>query len=375
MTQLADIYRQKVAEKGYSEDAAQLAVIAEMQRIADALEKRDAVIPEEPTQKSGFFSRLFGQTKEAEAPTWISGLYCWGGVGRGKTFMMDLFMTYLPTTRKRRRHFHRFMLEINDALNRLEQVQNPMDTVVREMASEIDILCLDEFFVSDITHAMMLDRLLNAMKKYGVTIVTTSNIPPPDLYKNGLQRERFLPAIAWIEQNLSVHHIDEGEDFRKRHFNMANVFRTPDNAQARAAIREDLAELTGCEQAIDEPIFHAGSREIPLVWRNSDSIVFDFEVLCRGNYSQKDYIEIAKRFEYVAVVGVPVMDEYLEDAARRFLLLIDEFYDRRVKLLLTTAQAIEHIYTGKKMVFEFDRLQSRLFEMQSEAYWEEVHLP
>lgn len=370
---LTTLYQKAISDKAFSSDAAQLAVIAHMQRIIDELTTQSQEAP--PSKNGGFFARLFGKENTAAQKPWIQGLYCWGGVGRGKTFLMDLFMQALPTVRKRRRHFHRFMLEINEALNRCSQMQNPIQHIVAEMAKEIDVLCLDEFFVSDITHAMILDRLLNAMHAQGITIITTSNIAPADLYKNGLQRERFLPAIAWIEEHLIVHHVPDGEDFRRRHFSMQNIFRQADSPSQRQALIDDLSELTGHAPAKNEAHFQVGSREIPLYWRNKDSIVFDFAQLCQGNYSQKDYIEIAKHFAYVGIVGVPIMDEYLEDAARRFLLLIDEFYDRRVKLLLTTADDINRLYQGKKMHFEYERLQSRLFEMQSEAYWREAHLP
>lgn len=371
---LLEQYRQKIAKKHYAEDRAQLAVIIELQKIADVFcNSKPSTTPiEKPT---GFLGKLFSKPQTETTQPWIKGLYCWGGVGRGKTFMMDLFFDNLPTERKRRRHFHRFMLEIQDHLNRLGNIQNPMDTLVKEMAAEIDILCLDEFFVSDITHAMILDRLLMAMQKNNITMVTTSNIRPSDLYKNGLQRERFLPAIAWIEENLQVLHIDAGEDFRLRHFSAENIFRMPDTEANRNALKSDLLELTGNTDNHHHQDFAIGSRHIPVVWRSQDAILFDFEYLCRGNYSQKDYIDIAKRFEYVGVAGVPIMDEELEDAARRFLLLIDEFYDRRVKLLLTTATSVDKLYQGKKMIFEFDRLQSRLFDMQSAQYWQEAHLP
>lgn len=372
---LLELYQQTTAEKGFSSDSAQIAIITEMQRIIDALAAKPTAPPSTPTPSTGLFARLFGgKNNNNAAKPWIKGLYCWGGVGRGKTFLMDLFMQALPTERKRRRHFHRFMLEIQDRLNALSQIQNPIDKVVADMAQEIDILCLDEFFVSDITHAMLLDRLLHAMQQQGIIIVTTSNIAPQDLYKNGLQRERFLPAIAWIEQQLIVHRVPDGEDFRRRHFSMDNIFRSADSNNERQALIADLAELTGNAPAKTDSHFQAGSRQIPLYWRNQYSIAFDFAHLCQGNYSQKDYIEIAKRFAYVGIVGVPVLDEYSEDAACRLLLLIDEFYDRRVKLLLTTAAPIEQLYQGKKMQFEYQRLQSRLFEMQSEAYWQEAHL-
>ncbi len=373
---LLHAYRSAVLEKGFQEFPEQIAVLSEMQKIQDRLTNGDSTTNPAP-QKTGFFHRLFAQD-ETTASTdnhWIPGLYCWGGVGRGKTFLMDLFFAELTTLRKRRRHFHRFMLDIQAALNALGAVQNPVEEVVAQMSEEIDILCLDEFFVSDITHAMLLDRLLRAMQHYGITLVTTSNIPPDDLYKGGLQRERFLPAIDWIKKNLVVFPIAGGEDYRHRHIQISDIFRQPDNETARKATLNDLQHLSeGRGESSDDTAFLAGSRAIPLLWRSHHAIAFDFQELCVGNYSAKDYIAIAQRFPYVALFGVPILDETLENAARRFLWLIDEFYDRRVKLLLTLAAPIDSLYQGEKMRFEYDRLQSRLFEMQGETYWNDAHL-
>ena len=373
MPTLIDHYRQALAAKGYQEDPAQLAVLAHMQRIADELAQKPPAPVVQPPKK-GLFGKWLGKNDALPTTPWIKGLYCWGGVGRGKTFLMDLFMAYLPTERKRRRHFHRFMLELHEALNAVGHIENPVDHVVKAMGDEIDILCLDEFFVSDITDAMLLSRLLEAMQKYGITIVTTSNVIPENLYKCGLQRERFLPAIAWIEENLVVHAVDAGEDYRRRHFSQDNVFRA-DSADNRAALQQDLLELTGETLTPDQHSYRTGSRDIPILARSAHSITFAFDPLCTGHYSQKDYIDIGKRFAYVGLTGVPVLDEYQEDAARRFLLLIDEFYDRGVKLLITSAAPPGELYQGKKLRFEYERLQSRLMEMQSEAYWREPHRP
>ncbi len=343
-----------------------------MQRIADALAARAAATPASTVKNA---VRFAATTRKAPPAAAIKGLYCWGEVGRGKTFLMDLLIEYLPTARKRRRHFHRFMLEINDALAALGRIRDPIDEIVRRMGEEIDILCLDEFFVADITHAMLLERLLVAMGKNGITIVTTSNIAPGDLYRGGLQRARFLPAIAWIEEHLLIHHIGGHEDLRRLHARAEHGLRDQDNARTREALRRDLLALSGGDAKGGNPAtVRAGSREIPVLWRNAGSALFDFQVLCAGNYSQKDYIEIARRFAYVGVVGVPVMDDRREDSARRFLLLVDEFYDRRVKLLLTTDAGIEKLYSGKRMAREFTRLRSRLFAMQSGPYWDEAHL-
>lgn len=371
---LLSYYQQHIKEKNFCQDPAQIAVIEEMQRIADALQTWDK--PVATTEPVGTLERLFSKKSTTTTPTWVKGLYCYGGVGRGKTVLMDLFMQYLPTKRKRRRHFHRFMLEMHDALNQTKNVENPIDLIIKKLAQRIDIICLDEFFVADIADAMLFDRIFHAMKQHGITLVTTSNIEPKNLYKDGLQRQRFLPAIAWIEANLVVHHIADGEDFRHRHFSQQNVFRSPDSSQVRQAIEQDLINITGNTPRENSALsrFRAGSREIPLIFRLDHGIMFDFNVLCVGNYSQKDYIEIGKRFPYVALVGIPLLDNYYEDAAKRFLLLIDEFYDRGVKLLISSDVAIEEIYQGKKLRFEYERVQSRLFEMQGKDYWNSPHL-
>ena len=368
---LIEHYQQALASKHFAPDPAQLAVLAHMQRIADALAHKPAPAP--LPERKGLMARLFA-APDLREKTWIPGLYCHGGVGRGKTFLMDLFMTHLPTSRKRRRHYHRFMLELHDALRAAGHIENPIDHIVKTLAADIDILCLDEFFVSDITDAMLLSRLFAAMKTHGITLVTTSNLPPDELYQNGLQRDRFLPAIAWIKEHLTVHHIADGEDFRRRHFSQENVFR-PDNPANRAALIHDLLELSGDEQPRADTSYRAGSRDIPIHLRSAHSIAFTFDPLCTGNYSQKDYIDIGKRFAYVGLIAVPVLDEYQENAARRFLLLIDEFYDRGVKLLLTSQAPIAQLYQGKKLAFEYARLHSRLIEMQSETYWQAPHRP
>ena len=371
---LLDLYHTSLRARGFREEPAQRVVLAEMQRIADALAARAAAIPASTAKNTPRFARRFAATtRKAPPAAAVKGLYCWGEVGRGKTFLMDLLIEYLPTRRKRRRHFHRFMLEINDALAALGRIRDPIDEIVRRMGEEIDILCLDEFFVADITHAMLLERLLVAMGKNGITIVTTSNIAPEDLYRGGLQRARFLPAIAWIKEHLLVHHIGGHEDLRRLHARAEHGLRSQDNARTREALRRDLLALSGGATGGDPATVRVGSREIPVLWRNASSALFDFQILCAGNYSQKDYIEIARRFAYVGVVGVPVMDDRREDSARRFLLLVDEFYDRRVKLLLTTDAEIEKLYSGKRMAREFARLRSRLFAMQSRPYWDEAH--
>lgn len=353
-------YREALRQKNYQEDAAQVAIIQEMQGIADALQARWQETP--PSGWRAWFSKK--EIKE------IKGLYCYGDVGRGKTFLMDLFVDYMPETRKRRRHYHRFMLELHAALRELGQIENPIEAVVKRFAEEFELLCLDEFAVHDITDAMLLSRLFEAFTRHGIVLVTTSNVVPDDLYKNGLQRERFLPAIDWIKQHLQVHSVAAGEDYRRRHFQREHIVRL---AQEEA-LQADLEALSGSALNSDLPFLY-GSRSIPVVKRNEHAVMFDFRVLCEGNHSQKDYIELCKRFPYLALTHLPVLKEDKEDAAKRFLLLIDEAYDRRVKMLFSVAAPIETIYQGKRFRFEYQRLQSRLAEMQTDFYWQQAHLP
>lgn len=365
---LLDFYHAKIQERGYHEETAQLALCEVLQGIADARQNAEVRAPQ------GGFWRILQRTTPEKLP-YIQGLYCYGGVGRGKTFMMDLFMQYLPDARKQRSHFHRFMLIIHQALHDHPETSDPLDVIVAEMAEKIDLLCLDEFFVSDITDAMLLARLLRALEEHRITLVTTSNIPPDELYRDGLQREHFLPAIDWIKNNLHVWAMAAGEDFRLRHIHSEQAYLFPDTAAQRQVLEEIACSILGCPQIQREGLFEAGSRSIPYLYRHQHAICFDFNVLCKGNYSQKDYITIARRFPLVALYGLRALGEDDEDAAKRFLLLIDEFYDRRVKLLISAEVPVEQIYSGHQHALAYQRLQSRLNEMQTAPYWQEAHLP
>lgn len=361
---LYEKYRQALLEKNYQEDEAQLKMIAELERIKNDLEK-SASVP-----KQSLFSRLFGKK---ETPNYIKGFYCIGDVGRGKTFIMDLFFDYLPTPRKKRRHYHRFMLELHADLRALGKIENPMTVLVKKYKTEFDILCLDEFSVHDITDAMLLSKLFESFQQENIVLVTTSNVIPDNLYKNGLQRERFLPAIDWIKNHLVVYELKGGEDYRQRYLKASDIFRFPNHETHNEALQKDLIHITG-QDIQDERKFFVSEREIPIVARNEHGIIFDFKILCQGNFSQKDYIDIGKRFSYLGLINIPIINEDLEDAGKRFLLLIDEFYDRNVKLLLTSQCPMNEIYQGQKLKFEYQRVQSRLMEMQSLDYWQRPHL-
>ena len=312
--------------------------------------------------------RLFARQAEA-----VTGLYLWGGVGRGKTYLMDLFHETLPLARKRRFHFHRFMQRVHADLNDLEGRPDPLKTVADRFAADGRVLCFDEFFVSDIGDAMILAELFRHLFERRVTLVATSNVEPARLYENGLQRRRFLPAIALIERHTEVVHVGGDVDYRLRVLRRGDIYRT-------AGGIEDLIgsfrALCHADPVRDEDVI-VNDRPIRARYRAEDAVWFDFDALCRGPRSQNDYIELARLYATVVVHGVPVFDAEAEseNAARRFISLVDEFYDRNVKVLFTAAAPVDALYCGSLLTMEFERTKSRIVEMQSDAYLRRVHKP
>lgn len=354
------IYQDRIAAAGYQADAAQLAIIKQFARIEDEL---TATIPA-AKKSSGLLSRFLSQATPQQA---TNGLYLFGNVGRGKTFLMDMFCENIPFAVKRL-HFHHFMKSIHDELKTIKDKENPLTIIAADFAADYRILCLDEFMVTDITDAMLLYGLLKSLIDNGVVIITTTNIAPDDLYKNGLQRARFLPAIDLIKSHCVIHEIADGQDFRRVCLQRHQRFFSPLSAQTEKElwqITEELSEHLHIEQ---RGVITINQRDIPFVAKSLEVIWFTFADICEGYRSQMDYIELAKQFHVMIVSDIPVLDAFNEDAARRFLLLIDELYDQRIDLILSSAVPIESIYTGQKIVFEFERLQSRLFEMQSADY-------
>jgi cell division protein ZapE len=302
-----------------------------------------------------------------------TGLYIWGGVGRGKTFLMDLFFENLDVEKKRRIHFHRMMHGVHARLKTLEDVEDPLDHVAATIARETRVLCFDEFFVSDIGDAMILGRLLDGLFRRRVTLVTTSNSAPDDLYKGGLQRQRFLPVIEMLKTHTTVLHIDSGIDYRLRLLQQAGTYLSPDSEVAEAKLKhyfdESASSQIGTNRMLD-----VNGREIR-ARRSAKGIAwFDFADICDGPRSQNDYIEIARWYPTVIVSGVPALDGESENQARRFIALVDEFYDRRVKLILSAATEVNSLYSGTRLSFEFERTVSRLIEMQSTDYLAAPHL-
>lgn len=297
----------------------------------------------------------------------VKGLYMWGGVGRGKTYLMDTFFEAIPFRRKKRLHFHRFMHEVHHALRERQGEKNPLESIADDFAKQAKVLCFDEFFVTDITDAMLLGGLFTALFERGVTLVTTSNIAPDGLYENGLQRQRFLPAIEQIKQHTLVLNVDGGRDFRQNHTALTERFHCPLDNNADVFLEQWLAQLT--EEAIerDTKITIAG-RQLAVKALGEKVAWFEFRTLCDGPRSQNDYIELAQRFDTILLANVERLGANHDDMARRFVNLIDELYDTGVKLIMTSEEPINEIYNTGGLAFAFQRTESRLQEMQTEVY-------
>lgn len=308
-------------------------------------------------------------------PAPVKGLYMWGGVGRGKTYLMDVFFETLPMTDKKRIHFHRFMQKVHHEMRQRQGEKNPLTNIARQFAREYRVLCFDEFFVTDITDAMILGTLMEEMFAQGITLIATSNIEPQGLYKDGLQRARFLPAIDQLLANTKVINVDGGTDYRLRLLEQAELYHCPLGDEAHAFLDERFHTLepehgrhrNNCTVMIE-------GRKIDAVMSSDDVVWFEFRTLCDGPRSQTDYIELAREFHTVLLANVEQMGTGKDDMARRFINLIDEFYDRGVKLIITAEVPIEDIYTNGRLDFEFQRTRSRLIEMQSSEYLGRMHL-
>ena len=302
------------------------------------------------------------------------GLYIWGGVGRGKTHLVDTFYDSLALERKLRVHFHRFMQRVHAALTQHSGAKNPLEVVADDIADEALVLCFDEFFVSDIGDAMILGGLIDALFRRGVTLVATSNIPPQELYRDGLQRSRFLPAIALLEQHLTVTHLEAATDYRFRTLQRADLWHVPHDRTAAEALSAYFSSLTGRE-AGDPRSVDINQRPLTLLADAPGVAWATFSTLCEEPRSAVDYVEMAREYHTVLIEQIPLFDRDKEDAARRFINLVDEFYDRNVKLIATAAEAPEALYDGSKLRFEFDRAVSRLQEMRTEEYLKAEHRP
>lgn len=305
----------------------------------------------------------------------LRGLYLWGGVGRGKTFLVDEFFAELPIREKRREHFHRFMQDVHAGLKRHRDLPSPLHHVAAAISEQARLLCIDEFVVGDVADAMILAALLEALFTRGVTLVATSNLPASGLYRGGLQRARFLPAIAQIERHCKVLELDGGVDYRLRQLESAPLFLGPDVAQAEARLASEFERLGDGPGEKDVRVQVEG-RAVRARREAEDIVWFDFRELCEGPRSTADYIEIARCYHTVLVSRVPVMDASADDAARRFISMVDELYDRGVKLILSAAASKpDELYRGERLEFEFRRTASRLHEMTTRRYLARPHRP
>lgn len=319
------------------------------------------------------FSKLLGK-RDTPSREPVRGLYMWGGVGRGKTWLMDLFYHSLPGERKQRLHFHRFMLRVHEELTTLQGQSDPLEIVADRFKAQTDVLCFDEFFVSDITDAMLLGGLMKALFARGITLVATSNIPPDELYRNGLQRARFLPAIEAIKQFCDVMNVDAGIDYRLRTLTQAHLWLSPLGEETAQQMDKLWLALAGAPRS-HAPELEINHRPLATLGVENQTLAVSFATLCVDARSQHDYIALSRLFHTVMLFEVPVMTKLMENEARRFIALVDEFYERHVKLVVSAAAPLHEIYQGERVKFEFQRCLSRLQEMQSEEYLKREHMP
>ena len=371
MTRRADLqkeYEAALVRHGYRPDTAQQYAVARLSDLAVRL--RGA----ENRSQAGFFGRWRTQAgRRGGSAAGERGVYLWGGVGRGKTFLMDLFHAHVgvPT---RREHFHRLMKDLHARLGELRDLPDPLEHVAVDIARDTRVLCLDELFVSDIADAMLLGGLFTGLLERGVTLVFTSNLPPSQLYRDGLQRQRFLPAIAAIERQCEVINVDGGEDYRLRLLEKAPLYLDARLQDTQRQLETRFADLCGGDTCAPGQLTVEG-RPVPFVARADEVVWFDFDAICDGPRSQADFVEIARDFHTVLISGVPQMDQTRDNPARRFIALVDEFYDRGVKLVLAAHAPVDELYVGERLRFEFDRTRSRLAEMQTHEYLSRPHRP
>ena len=348
-----EAYEAELKTRGYQSDPAQL-------RAVDALDRCAREWAAYKEKRSNALKKLISR------PPIPRGVYMYGGVGRGKSFLMDCFYNAVPIVRKTRLHFHEFMREVHRELSDLQGTVNPLDELGKRMAKRYKLVCFDEFHVADITDAMILHRLLVSMFDNGIGFVTTSNFKPDDLYPNGLHRDRILPAIALLNQRLEVINVDNGTDYRRRTLEQVELYHCPLGPQADAALERTFERLA--EARDESPVLTIESREIRAVRRAGGVVWFDFRTLCGGPRSQNDYLELATQFHTVVLSNVPQMFVRNASEARRFTWLVDVLYDRRVKLVMSAAVPPEQLYTEGPLAHEFPRTVSRLNEMQSAEF-------
>ena len=362
-------YESDLKQEGFIEDPAQRQAVEHIQRLFDDLIKpKQTVIGKE----SGFLGKLFRKEDKSNNVK-IQGLYFWGGVGRGKTYIVDTFFNCLPFPDKTRIHFHSFMHGIHQELKTLKNTQNPLTVVAERYASKSRVICFDEFHVSDITDAMLLGNLFKELFDRNVILVATSNEHPNELYSGGLQRDRFLPAIELIKVHTEIVNIDNGVDYRFRVLEKAEIYHSPLDNEAEESLSDSFNSLAPEEKSIGKAIEVEG-REINSIRHAVGIVWFDFDDICDGPRGAPDYIEIARIFQTVLISNVPAMDSYRDDHTKRFMTLIDELYDRNVKLIISAEVEPEDLYSGSRLMKSFNRTISRLQEMGTKEYLSKQHI-
>lgn len=353
-----EYYEAALAERGYQADGAQRQAVERLQRYHDEWVRFKAM-------RSNVLKKWLNR------PDVPRGVYLWGGVGRGKSFIMDAFYATVPLRRKTRLHFHEFMRGVHRQLDDVKGMPDPLDEVARRVARKYRLICFDEFHVSDIADAMILYRLLSGLFQHGTSFVMTSNYEPSTLYPDGLHRERLLPAIALIQERMDVLNVDAGIDYRRRTLEQVNLYHVPADSTSERAMAEAFDQIA--ETPPQDPVLRIENREVKALRMAGGVVWFDFATLCGGPRSQNDYLELASRFHTVMVSGVPCMGPRQASEARRFTWLVDVLYDHKVKLILTAEGPPETLYVGGVLANEFHRTVSRLVEMQSREYLESEH--
>ncbi len=362
-------YERDLTRPDFRRDAAQAEAVAHLQRLYEQLLAAWQESQRE-TLWGGLVRRFIGD-KVSEP---ILGLYFWGGVGRGKTYLMDSFYESLPFPNKMRSHFHRFMRRVHTELKKLDGQKNPLQKVADIIAAEARVICFDEFFVSDITDAMILGSLMQELFARGVTLVATSNRVPDDLYKDGLQRARFLPAIELLKKCTLVVNVDGGVDYRLRALEQAELYHSPLGEAADASLKRSFDSLLQVNTAVEAQVdLEVEGRSIRARYEAEDIVWFEFDAICDGPRSQNDYISLACEYHTVLISNIPALGQAKDDQARRLINLVDEFYDRQVKLIVSAEKPLAELYSTGKLDFEFQRTVSRLLEMQSHEYLAKPH--
>ncbi len=366
---LLSAYLKKINDGELKHDPAQELVMHELQFIYEEIIKRES----KSVSKKSLFSFFTDRNKSPIKET-IRGLYLYGGVGRGKTHLVDFFFDHLPIEKKMRLHFHRFMKIVHEELAKLDSIENPLKHVAKIFSDKAQVLCFDEFHVIDITDAMLLGKLLEYLFDNGMVLVTTSNFHPDDLYKNGLQRDRFVPAIKLLKENTKLVEMGGQYDYRSEAFKELGTYYFINDEKSHERLDHHFHLLSGIELYEGRKEIIINKRLIPIVKFGPDIVWIEFEDLCNTPRSTDDFTEIASYFKTVLISNIPLMDSSLDDAARRFINMIDTFYDMHVNIIVSAAAEPENIYNGKKLSFEFDRAISRINEMQTTKYIDSVRV-